>query len=152
MEKDLLPAVIAELNGDGNPLAKLLNSLSLVKQFLGEGSWVGLYVFDEQNNILKLGPFQGSPACETIHPGRGVVGACYTSKRALYVKDVSTFPGYISCDPVVKSEAVWPLMYNEQVTAVLDIDSPKLDGLKEALPILDQFAALLTQYSPSSAA
>jgi L-methionine (R)-S-oxide reductase len=149
MEKEILKSIQAELNGSGNSLAKLLNTLSLVKEALGEGFWVGLYVYDEKSNSLNLGPFQGSPACEVIKPAKGVVGSCYTSKRALYVKDVSKFPGYISCDSKVKSEAVWPLMYDEQVIAVLDIDSPKLDGLKDELPILDQLAVLLGDYNPA---
>lgn len=145
MNKDFLDSVRNELSGAGSSLAKLLNTFAMMRQQLGEGSWVGLYVYNEKLNTLVLGPFQGTPACEEIKPAKGVVGSCYTSKRAIYVKDVTTFPGYISCDAKVKSEACWPLMYDEQVIAVLDIDSAELDGLKNDLPILDQIAFFLSQ-------
>jgi L-methionine (R)-S-oxide reductase len=150
MNKEILDSIKAELNGAGSSLAKLLNSFAMIRGELGEGSWVGLYVYNEKLNSLVLGPFEGTPACEEIKPGRGVVGSCYASKRAIYVKDVTTFPGYISCDAKVKSEAVWPLMYDEQVIAVLDIDSDQLDGLKNDLPILDQIAFFLSQVGPNA--
>jgi L-methionine (R)-S-oxide reductase len=150
MNKEILDSIKAELNGAGSSLAKLLNTFAMLREELGEGSWVGLYVYNEKLNSLVLGPFQGSPACEEIKPGRGVVGSCYAAKRAIYVKDVSTFPGYISCDAKVKSEAVWPLMYDEQVIAVFDIDSDQLDGLKNDLPILDQIAFFLSQVGPNA--
>lgn len=148
MEKSIVDSVRQELNGSGNYLAKLLNALSLVKESLGEGAWVGLYIYDEKDNILNLGPFQGSPACETIKPGKGVVGTCYAAKRAMYVDDVHRFPGYISCDNRVLSEAVYPLMYQDQVIAVFDIDSCQLDGLKNDLEILSEIANLFANFTP----
>jgi len=136
MDKTVLDSIKATMKGEGSSLAKMLNALSLLHESLGEGSWVGLYVYDEKENSLNLGPFQGSPACVKIQPGKGVVGTCYAAKKPLYVDDVSQFPGYISCDPIVKSEVCFPLFAGDDVIGVLDIDSPKLDGLKEDLPVL----------------
>lgn len=150
MDNTILDSIKNELNGSGSSLAKLLNTLALVKEALGEGSWVGLYVYQEETNTLNLGPFQGSPACESIKPGKGVVGSSYAAKRAMYVADVSKFPGYISCDSRVKSEAVYPIIYNEQVIAVFDVDSPNLDGLKNDSAVLDQVALLLGEFSPEN--
>lgn len=150
MEPSIITSIEQELNGQGNSLAKMLNSLSIVREALGEGSWVGLYVYQENENILNLGPFQGSPACESIKPGKGVVGTCYAAKRPMYVSDVSKFPGYISCDSRVKSEAVFPLVYQDQVIAILDVDSPQIDGLKNDLDLLGQIARLLANFSPAA--
>lgn len=149
MQSDIISSIERELTGHGNSLAKMLNSLSIVKEALGEGCWVGLYVYQEAENILNLGPFQGSPACESIKPGKGVVGTSYAAKRPMYVSDVNKFPGYISCDARVKSEAVFPLVYQDQVIAVFDVDSPVIDGLKNDLDLLGQIANLLANFSPA---
>jgi L-methionine (R)-S-oxide reductase len=150
MQPEIITSIEHELNGQGNSLAKMLNSLAFVKEALGEGCWVGLYVYQENENVLNLGPFQGSPACESIKPGKGVVGTSYAAKRPMYVPDVSQFPGYISCDARVKSEAVFPLVYQDQVIAILDVDSPIIDGLKNDLDLLGQIANLLANFSPAN--
>lgn len=145
-----MKSVETELNGNGNALAKMLNALAMVKEALGENAWVGLYVYQESENVLNLGPFQGSPACETIKPGKGVVGTSYAAKRPMYVPDVSKFPGYISCDARVQSEAVFPIVYQDAVIAIFDVDSPKLDGLKNDLDVLGQVAQLFGNFSPAN--
>jgi GAF domain-containing protein len=146
MDKNIVEAVSQEVGGNGKSLSKLLNSLAMVKESLGVDSWVGIYFYDEVNHNLFLGPFQGSRACEYINPGKGVVGTCFASKRPLYVNDVTKFPGYISCDAKVKSEACFPLKYGEDTIEVLDIDSPKLDGLKDDLDDLEEIANLLANF------
>lgn len=133
--------------GKGKTISKLGNCLALLKQALGADSWVGIYLFDEKSNSLFLGPFNGTPACESINPGRGVVGTAYAAKRPLYVDDVKKFHGYIACDNLTKSEAVFPLKLGEDVIGVLDIDSPKLDGLKDDLEILEQAANLIANWT-----
>ena len=150
MDQSIIASIQNELGGSGNPLAKMLNTLAILKEYLGEHAWIGLYVFQEKDNVLTLGPFQGSPACESIRPGKGVVGTCYAAKRPLYVPDVTQFPGYISCDARVKSEAVFPLVFGEQVIAVFDIDSPNLDGLKNDLPLLQEAANLIADFTPNN--
>ncbi len=146
MDEDVLFGVRSTLSGEGDSLSKLLNSLALVKDNLGEGSWVGVYVYDEKKGILNLGPFQGSPACVQIKPGKGVVGTCYATKHPLYVSDIKKFPNYICCDPIVKSEAVFPLFSNKQVIAVFDVDSPKINGLKSEIEILSQVAEMIARF------
>jgi GAF domain-containing protein len=143
MGNDILAAIKNELAGEGASLAKELNSLALLKEYSGNRAWVGLYLFDDKNGLLRLGPFQGTPACVAIKPGHGVVGACFVRKEPIYVPDVSLFPGYISCDPIVRSEAVFPIQKNGAIIGVFDVDSPKIDGLKRKLPILAEATELL---------
>lgn len=143
MDKSIISSIESTMkSNEGTSLARLLNALSLLHEALGEASWVGLYLYDEKSGSLNLGPFQGSPACYSIKPGKGVVGTCFGAKKPLYVDDVKEFPGYISCDPIVKSEVCFPLFAGENVIGILDIDSPKLDGLKEELPVLMAIAHL----------
>ncbi|CAM5576768.1 GAF domain-containing protein OS=Lysinibacillus sphaericus OX=1421 GN=LS41612_06285 PE=3 SV=1 [Lysinibacillus sphaericus] len=56
--------------------------------------------------------------------GRGVCGTAVTKKETLVVKDVHAFPGHIACDAASQSEIVIPLIQQEKVIGVLDIDSP----------------------------
>lgn len=128
-------------DSNGAPLANLLNALSLLKEELGKGSWVGFYIYSEEREKLLLGPFQGKEACLAIEPEKGVVGSCFSSQEEIYVPDVNLLENYICCDPSSRSEFVYPLIDDEgNVFAVFDVDSPKIDGLKDFLPFLRKFA------------
>jgi GAF domain-containing protein len=87
--------------------------------------WTGFYV--EKDNMLKLGPFQGSVACYTIPHGKGVCGTSYERKQTIVVPDVEQFPGHIACSSLSRSEIVVPVFDDMgNVKAVLDIDSKEL--------------------------
>ena len=51
------------------------------------------------------------------------------------VKDVELFPGHIACSSSSKSEIVVPLIKNERLFGVLDVDIPIKDrfGEEEAI-------------------
>lgn len=76
---------------------------------------------------LVLGPFQGSMACTRIKKGRGVCGTAWAKAETQVVPDVDQFPGHIACSSASRSEIVVPIFNGETVTAVLDIDSEKLN-------------------------
>ncbi|MBR1846462.1 MAG: GAF domain-containing protein [Bacilli bacterium] len=107
----------------------LYNALSLLHESLGKDSWVGLYV--EKNGRLLLGPFQGTPACEKIAFGKGVVGACHAQKKTIAVEDVMKFPGYICCDAKAASEICIPLFRDGATYAILDIDLPYIHAFRD---------------------
>lgn len=112
----------ALLTGEKNRIANLSNASALLNQFLTNINWVGFYIMQEDE--LVLGPFQGLPACFRIPIGRGVCGTAVAKKETLLVDDVHAFPGHIACDAASQSEIVIPLIVNDQVIGVLDIDSP----------------------------
>lgn len=103
-------------------LPHLYNALSLLHVTLGEGSWVGLYC--STGSELLLGPFQGTPACERIAFGKGVVGTCFSHDETIAVPDVHQFPGYICCDEAAASEICVPMKKEDKLIAILDIDLP----------------------------
>jgi len=70
-----------------------------------------------------LGPFQGPVACTRIRKGRGVCGSSWQQAKTLVVADVEQFPGHIACSSLSKSEIVVPVFKDENVVAVLDVDS-----------------------------
>jgi GAF domain-containing protein len=93
-------------------------------------NWLGLYV--RRGDDLVLGPFQGLPACVRIALGQGVCGTAAKNRETLRVGDVHAFDGHIACDPASNSELVVPLVSDDSVFAVLDIDSPEKSRFSEA--------------------
>lgn len=110
-----------------NLITNLSNLSALYKEYLPNTNWVGFYIVDKEQNNLVLGPFQGKVACTRIPFNKGVCGHCYTTKEVIYVKDVHQFPGHIACDSATNSELVIPIIQNNEVVALLDIDSIEFD-------------------------
>ena len=119
----------ALLEGENNSIANLSNASALLNQFLERINWVGFYLMEDGE--LVLGPFQGLPACVRIPVGKGVCGTAVADKKTMLVEDVHAFPGHIACDAASRSEIVIPLMREDQVIGVLDIDSPELSRFTE---------------------
>ncbi len=110
--------------GERNAIANAANLAALLWYGLPELNWAGFYLFDGKE--LVLGPFQGKPACIRIALARGVCGTAASTRRTQIVEDVHRFPGHIACDAASNSEIVVPLIWNEQLIGVLDLDSPQL--------------------------
>lgn len=110
------------LSGEQDFIANLSNTSAFINQFLPNINWVGFYLI--KNDALKLGPFQGLPACVDIEFGKGVCGTAVSTKETQLVADVNAFPGHIACDANSQSEIVIPVYYNNEMIAVLDIDAP----------------------------
>ncbi|MBL5867749.1 GAF domain-containing protein [Heyndrickxia sporothermodurans] len=119
----------ALIEDEPNQIANLSNASALLNQFLDRINWVGFYLMD--GNELVLGPFQGLPACVRIPIGRGVCGTAVQKRKTLRVADVNTFPGHIACDSASQSEIVIPIIKNDSVIGVLDIDSPEKNRFDE---------------------
>ena len=115
--------LIAMLHDEADSLANASNFVGLLKNALDDINWLGIYVL--RDDELVLGPFQGNPACVRIPIGQGVCGTAAQDKRTLRIADVREFEGHIVCDPDSRSEIVVPLISNQRVLGVLDIDSPQ---------------------------
>ncbi|MDR1966771.1 MAG: GAF domain-containing protein [Synergistaceae bacterium] len=104
-------------------VSSLANASALIKLYLEDTNWVGFYLFQEE--ALKLGPFQGSPAVTAIKIGEGVCGSAASEMKTVRVDDVKSCGNYIACDPSTSSEIVVPIIKQGRLLGVLDIDSPK---------------------------
>ena len=124
----LLPQLRSLIQDETDLVSILANVSAALKQSFGF-FWVGFYIV--KNDKLMLGPFQGTIACMEIPYGKGVCGAAWKEKSTQLVPDVDLFPGHIVCSNASKSEIVLPIIKNDQVVAVLDIDSDKLDDFNE---------------------
>lgn len=105
-------------------ITNLSNLSAYLNYFLDDINWVGFYLYDGEK--LYLGPFQGLPACTEIKVGVGVCGKSALELETIVVEDVDSFPSHIACDSASKSEIVVPILKNNILIGVLDIDSPVL--------------------------
>lgn len=104
-----------------NLLANLSNASALLNMTLPNSVFTGFYLFDGQE--LILGPFQGGVSCVHIALGKGVCGEAAVQRQTVIVDDVKTYPNYISCDSAARSEIVVPMVKNDRLLGVLDLDS-----------------------------
>ena len=122
--QSLIPQIKGLLDGEPDLIANMANLTAALKEQFG-WLWVGFYIVKKDE--LVLAPFQGPVACTRIKKGRGVCGAAWQNAATLIVPDVEKFPGHIACSSLSKSEIVVPVIHNNQVVAILDIDSSEYD-------------------------
>lgn len=113
----------ALVSGEKDLIANMANISALLFNHLEKVNWAGFYLYKEDQ--LVLGPFQGQPACIRIPMNQGVCGTAAADRSTLVVEDVHAFDGHIACDAASNSEIVIPLVVNDQLIGVLDIDSPE---------------------------
>ncbi len=82
-------------------------------------------------------------ACTRIAYGKGVCGTAWKEKRVITVPDVNKFPGHIACSGESQSEIVIPIIKNNEVILVLDVDSDQIQDFDE---IDEKFLGDLTSY------
>ena len=145
-KKELYPMLAEQLRSltDGVPhlVANLANASALLYETLEDVNWVGFYLM--KGGRLVLGPFQGKPACIEIPAGKGVCGAAVERDEVILVKNVHNFPGHIACSSASRSEIVVPVIWEDKVIAVLDIDSDQSDSFDETDQIfLEKIVELL---------
>lgn len=119
----LILQIKALVGDEKDAVANMANVAAALKETF-DFFWVGFYVVKQDE--LVLGPFQGPVACTRIQLGRGVCGTAWKEAKTLVVDDVEQFPGHIACSALSKSEIVVPLIKDERVIGVLDIDSSEL--------------------------
>ena len=119
--KYLIPQIESLINTEDTLLSNLSNLTAVLKESFEKISWVGFYIF--KNNKLHLGPFQGKIACTQIDIGSGVCGTSALNRETIIVENVHEFPGHIACDSGSNSEIVLPIIFEQKLFGVLDLDS-----------------------------
>ena len=118
--ESIIPQIEGLLMGETDLVANMANVCAALKEQFN-WFWVGFYLV--KDNELVLAPFQGPVACTRIQKGRGVCGTSWAEAKTLIVPDVAVFPGHIACSSLSKSEIVVPIIKNNIVIGVLDVDS-----------------------------
>ena len=126
----LLQQVAALVEGERDEVGVLANVAAALHAAFDTYFWTGFYLRREDE--LRLGPFQGPPACYRIAVGRGVCGTACLRGETIVVADVEQFAGHIACSSLSRSALVVP-MHNAagHVMGVLDIDSDRLAAFDE---------------------
>lgn len=134
--------LVALLENERHRIANLAQFAAFVFHTVPELNWVGFYLFDGKE--LVLGPFQGKVACARIPLGKGVCGTAAQQRNTIVVADVHAFPGHIACDSASNSEIVIPLIKNERLLGVFDVDSPQHDRFQlNDKALLESWIAIL---------
>lgn len=108
-----------------NLLAAMATICAVLHAKMPHHLWTGFY-FVAGEDTLHVGPYQGPVSCQVLK-GQGVCLHCVKTKQPVVIADVEKFPGHIACDSRSKSEIVIPLIRDDEVIAVLDIDSNELN-------------------------
>ena len=122
MKEQQLDSLLENINYE---ISILANTAAFIKQSFNDVSWAGFYL--KQDNQLILGPFQGLVACTTIPFNKGVCGACASEQSVKRISNVHEFPGHIACDSASNSEIVLPIIIDNYLYGVLDLDSTSFD-------------------------
>ena len=121
--RQLIQAADALTDGEPDTVANMANIAALLWESLPDLNWAGFY--RNVGGELVLGPFQGRAACIRIPFGKGVCGTAAATREAQRVEDVNAFPGHIACDSASVSELVVPIVHEDRLIGVIDLDSPR---------------------------
>ena len=125
----VLRSALSSLISDETDIIAILSNVSSAIQETFNYLWVGFYLAKDKE--LVLGPFQGPVACFRIKFGQGVCGAAWKSNKSIIVPDVNKFPGHIACSSMSKSEIVIPIRKENEIFAILDVDSSNYNDFGE---------------------
>lgn len=126
--QEIYKQIESVVSGETDQIANMANTAALLHEAFGFW-WTGFYIV--KGGQLVLGPFQGPVACTRIGFGKGVCGTSWERRETIVVPNVHEFPGHIACSSLSQSEIVVPMFRDNEVYAVLDIDSKELSTFDE---------------------
>lgn len=133
------------LDKEYKDITNMANFVAIIMEMVPHLNWVGFYLFD--GHELYLGPFQGKAAVQTIPMGEGVCGISAKNQEKIVVDDVHQFEGHIACDDASNSEIVIPIVKNNKLIGVLDIDSPQHNRFdQETVKLLEESVSFLFDF------
>lgn len=119
----------ALFEGEYDTIANLSNASAILFHGIDNVNWAGFYLYKKDE--LVLGPFQGKVACMHIAMNKGVCGTAAFTREVQCIENVHEFPGHIACDCASNSEIVIPIIINNTLYGVLDIDSFEFNNFNE---------------------
>lgn len=126
--QEIYKQIESVVGSETDQIANMANTAALLHEAFGFW-WTGFYIV--KGGQLVLGPFQGPVACTRIGFGKGVCGTSWSRRETIVVPNVHEFPGHIACSSLSQSEIVVPMFRDNEVYAVLDIDSKELSTFDE---------------------
>jgi sigma-B regulation protein RsbU (phosphoserine phosphatase) len=108
----------------------------------------GIFLLDPATGTLKTrfsARYKQRVEIENIPPGMGITGAAVETKEPVRVADTAVDSRYIASHPNVRSELAVPLMVQDRVVGVLNVESEKINFFT------DDHQSLLTLLAPQIA-
>lgn len=104
--------------------AILREAVKSVKAADDRYDWVGIYLFNPDENILWLHNYVGAPTEHARIPvGQGVCGTAVAERKNQSVPDVTQVENYLACSPETRSELVVLIRAGDEILGQIDIDS-----------------------------
>lgn len=113
-------------------LDKVVKGLSVLLQ----NARVSIFLLNPRDEMLDITAsvgYENTPEFSTfkIRLGEGVVGQAGKERRAINIPNVKNEPHYIAVDPLVCSEMAIPLIFQDQLIGVINLESDQEDGFTE---------------------
>jgi diguanylate cyclase (GGDEF)-like protein len=118
--------------------------LAIVRDYFNLENGSILLIEDEKKSLYVRTHFGSRDDVNNVQipVGKGITGMAAAKKRPIYIRDVSVEPEYICGIRTTRSELAIPLMVQEVVVGVLDLQSDELDHFdNETIDLLTLFAA-----------
>ena len=112
-----------------DPIARMSTIAAILHHKFDYFFWTGFYRLADGE--LTVSCYQGSVACIVLEKNKGVCWTAINEMKTQIVPDVHKFPGHIACDSRSTSEIVIPIFKDNEIVAVLDVDSKELDSFDE---------------------
>lgn len=103
---------------------------------------------DEKAGVMRSifsARFDQKVQAESVPVGKGITGAAATSRKPVVSRDTLGDPRYIALHPGIRSEVAVPLIVNDKVIGVLDLESERVGFFNES------HVAVLTLIAPQIA-
>jgi GAF domain-containing protein len=96
-------------------------------------NFVGVYLFNPEENVLWLHNYVGTPTEHAkIQVGQGVCGTAVAEKRTQNVPDVTKIDNYLACSPKTKSELAVLIRAGDEIFGQVDIDAKVIAAFPQA--------------------
>lgn len=112
-----------------DPLARMSTIAAVLHHKFNYYFWTGFYRLVDGE--LTVCCYQGSVACLVLAKNTGVCWAAIDQKETQIIPDIHKFPRHITCDSRSASEIVIPIYKDNEIVAVMDVDSKELDSFDE---------------------
>lgn len=130
---DLL-ALVGEINSVLDPEA-LFPAIAQKLRRIVDYRILDIFVHDERGFLVPA-HVEGYDVAGTgrfrLRPGEGIVGAAAATREAVFVPDVSRDPRYVSFFPGVVAELALPLVNQDRLVGVLNVEGPEASAFTPA--------------------
>ena len=128
--KETARRIDALCEGETDPISLMATISCELYHSFDYFDWVGFYR-NVGDDTLKVGPYQGGHGCLVIPFDKGVCGAAARTREIQNVADVNAIADHIACSSTTQSELVLPVVVDDQLLAVFDIDSDQPNAFDE---------------------